>query len=851
MNTGTGQVQQKHKPRAEASAESPPRAEGPVGSKGPVLPEHPTPPERGKTGSKRQTIPQKAQRGVSTEHKPSTLMVAAQSLAAASGSGHTLIDVLHGRVLNHYAEGIRQYLAVRLRDTDAAKDAFGQLKSAAAQTEPEELFREPGARARLFRLAREIADERLGEQGSSTTPSSQDSDGAVQCTLPWWRPPHAPASYVTALRQLRAAASEDHSELVELHYARELSVAEVAFVVGMPETDVEIALGNAMNKAERLLGESPPSRTADLQGALLEAFALEPQGSLEKQGSLERQGSSPLSGPEASEIQEGTRSVDPGTILGGRYEIAEQIGAGGFSDVYRATDTAVPGHVVALKLLHRRSESKEAKSASLRELRIIASVFHPSIVQFKDHGWHDGRLWFVMPWYEGETLEARIEREPLSRSEALDIFVPLARALGTLHAAGIRHQDIKPDNIFLAKLAGFGGHQSNDEILPVLLDLGVAAKEAELVVAGTPTYFAPEVAAQFAQMRVQTAVGPEADVFSLALTLRDALDPNTREDIPAGAVDRFIAERARRIPDAPLRKGLRFLRPHFARWMHIDPLLRPSADEFAESLPVLVRPEQRRQRVYRVLRWLLPLVVVVGAIFGSVVYQLDKRAQNEELRAREALDEAAALEAEVRAAEARIRSSKLSRAELASTLAQTQGELRVSEKGHRAQRRRGRVLESRLRDSRERLGNTRRDLQQERGRAEEAVSRADRLRTELLGTRDTLNDIETRLRARTEELQTLQTQSQAKQARLQEQLDALEAERDKAQQDLALVRRQLRESQNRPATNPSRTSPEPSSAETPAPSAPSGNGEPTSPTPNSSPDLRSAPVPVPRLQKHL
>jgi len=217
--------------------------------------------------------------------------------------------------------------------------------------------------------------------------------------------------------------------------------------------------------------------------------------------------------------------------------------------VYRAKDTEVPGHVVALKLLHQAAHSKTAKQSALRELRLIASVFHPSIVQFKDHGWFEERLWFVMPWYDGETLESRLQREPLSRAEALKIFQPLARALAAMHVAGVRHQDVKPENIFLARIPGF----SEDEVTPVLLDLGVAATEAEMVVAGTPTYFAPEVAAQFASVECKPPVTPKADVFALALALRNALEPETQEDVAAGAVDTFIEHRAQETPRAPKR----------------------------------------------------------------------------------------------------------------------------------------------------------------------------------------------------------------------------------------------------------------------------------------------------------
>lgn len=94
-----------------------------------------------------------------------------------------------------------------------------------------------------------------------------------------------------------------------------------------------------------------------------------------------------------------------------------------------------------------------------------------------------------------------------------------------MHRSGVRHQDIKPENIFLARF-----HEDEDgEILPVLLDLGVAAKDAENVLAGTPNYFAPEIAARFAREPDPPHITNKADVFSLALALRNALSPSAEE----------------------------------------------------------------------------------------------------------------------------------------------------------------------------------------------------------------------------------------------------------------------------------------------------------------------------------
>src|SRR5690606_21289428 len=141
------------------------------------------------------------------------------------------------------------------------------------------------------------------------------------------------------------------------------------------------------------------------------------------------------------------------------------------------------------------------------------------------------------------------DRQPLSRTEARQIFEPLARALAAMHASGLRHQDVKPENIFLANIKRHG--EGVSDILPVLLDLGVAAKDAEMVVAGTPTYFAPEVAAQFARDPSGREITHKADVFALSLALRNALEPESEEDVPGGAVEFFIEQRAREVPGPP------------------------------------------------------------------------------------------------------------------------------------------------------------------------------------------------------------------------------------------------------------------------------------------------------------
>ncbi len=514
------------------------------------------------------------------------------SIGRGSGSGgagldETVASVLHARAFRHFAEGARQYLALRLGSAEAADVALRRLRIIAGEWPATELIAPPGPRARLYRKARELA---AAQRGAGGGPGA--SSGAA---LPWRPPAHdTPAAYRRALGEVRALPTH-LAEVLELRFARELGEAEIAFVLAADGAQVEAMLGEATRRAEALLGPSPPSVIPGLAGALIEAFSLEPPGTA-------------TASVRASEEPGG---IELGTVLGGRYRLEKRVGAGAFGEVYKAADTEVPGHVVALKLLHQPALSENARANALRELNLIASVFHPSIVQFKDHGWFAGRLWFVMPWYDGEPLEKRIAREPLTRAEARTFFEPIARALATMHASGLRHQDIKPDNIFLARLKT-SAHTTAGDVLPVLLDLGVAAKDTEAMLGGTPLYFPPEIAAQFADVASPYPVTLAADVFSLALTLRNALEPSTQEDVPGGAVEAFIAHRAAHVPRAPVGTDLRYLAPHFERWLNPDPARRPTADAFADELAALTAPEERRARRARTLRWLAPLLAALG-----------------------------------------------------------------------------------------------------------------------------------------------------------------------------------------------------------------------------------------------
>lgn len=657
------------------------------------------------------TLTSAAIHGHSTRAVGSILDLAARSIAAAAGSSETVADVLHGRALRHYEEGLTQYLAIRLGGAAAAARALAEVRARVARLPHEALLGDPGVRARLYRIARDvIADADV----------AHESDARRK--LPWRAARRSAVLSDDELAALRLSLPPADAELLELRHARELGPDELAYVLGLEVEQVLERLEIASELARALL---PGDRRVNLRRALLEAFALERL--------------SDSKGPDERE------PLPDGFVVGQRYAIERLVGRGAFGDVYRAKDTEVPGHVVALKILHQPATGDEAKTSALRELHLIASVFHPSVVQFKDHGWHEHRLWFVMPWYQGETLEARMRREPLSRAEARRIFERLASALATMHAAGIRHQDVKPDNIFLARIEGFTGGE--EEVLPVLLDLGVAAKEAEMVVAGTPTYFAPEVAAQFSRRRHRPKVTPKADVFALALSLRNALDPASQPDVPAGAVEAFIHERARVAPSTPRTRDLRFLTPHLERWLCVDADERPTAQELAVELAVLTAPEERRARRRATLKWLLPLIVTLGVVFTSAVYYMQQRTEIQRLEAERARTTAAGLREDLeesrrhqRALEgdvAQIRSSyeqsRMTRQQLAERIARVEAELTLTR--------------SALDDAAATEGRLRDVLSDKRGELEEAAQTATALRRELATHRADLDTTRASLEA--------------------------------------------------------------------------------------------------------
>ena len=194
------------------------------------------------------------------------------------------------------------------------------------------------------------------------------------------------------------------------------------------------------------------------------------------------------------------------TALAGRYRIERVLGAGGMATVYLAEDVRHRRRV-AIKVLHADLSAVLGPERFLKEIELTASLQHPHILPLFDSGSADGLLYYVMPFVEGESLRARLDREkPLPIAEAVRIATEVADALDYAHEHGVIHRDIKPENILLQ-----GGHW-------LVADFGIAlaVQQAgnELLTqtglsVGTPQYVAPEQAAG------ERTITGRADVYAL------------------------------------------------------------------------------------------------------------------------------------------------------------------------------------------------------------------------------------------------------------------------------------------------------------------------------------------------
>lgn len=141
-----------------------------------------------------------------------------------------------------------------------------------------------------------------------------------------------------------------------------------------------------------------------------------------------------------------------GMFIADRYEILEQIGTGGMSDVYKAKCHKL-NRYVAIKVLKKEfSEDRVFVSKFRAEAQSAAGLAHPNIVNVYDVGDEDGIYYIVMELVEGITLKKYIEkRGRIPYKEAVSIAIQVAKGMEAAHSHHIIHRDIKPQNIIISK----------------------------------------------------------------------------------------------------------------------------------------------------------------------------------------------------------------------------------------------------------------------------------------------------------------------------------------------------------------------------------------------------------------
>lgn len=274
-----------------------------------------------------------------------------------------------------------------------------------------------------------------------------------------------------------------------------------------------------------------------------------------------------------------TQPADPAAadLFDGRYRLGRVLGTGGYARVYEAVDTSL-GRTVALKVMVGDSADPTDAARVRSEIRLLASLSHPSLVTLYDARLSSTPTYLAMELIAGPTLTDVIERGPIPVADAARYGREIAEALSVVHSRGIVHRDVKPSNILLRPPAHTG-----ERARATLADFGIAAlvgatrvTRADTVI-GTAAYLSPE------QARGMPAA-PASDVYSLGLVLLEAL--TGRRPFGGRTPHEALAARLVSPPDIPddLPRPWRTL---LARMTAIDPAERPDAADLGAEFRAL------------------------------------------------------------------------------------------------------------------------------------------------------------------------------------------------------------------------------------------------------------------------
>src|SRR3954470_4552535 len=270
--------------------------------------------------------------------------------------------------------------------------------------------------------------------------------------------------------------------------------------------------------------------------------------------------------------------------LGPNYQLDRELTGGGMSRDFVAIDRVL-GRKVVVKVLPPELAAGVNRERFRREIQVAAQLQHPHIVPLLSAGEQGDLLWYTMPYIEGESLKAALERKrKFSAREVMRITHDVVDALAFAHARGVIHRDIKPANILTqgshALVADFGVAKALSAAMPLssVTTTGIAI--------GTPAYMAPE------QLAGDVSADHRMDIYAVGLLAYELVTgvspftgPSPRETLAAQLTHdpQPLHELSSEIP--------RTLSTLIMRCLAKDPAARPqAADDILYELDSMTMP---------------------------------------------------------------------------------------------------------------------------------------------------------------------------------------------------------------------------------------------------------------------